>query len=102
MILVSSLLCITSASLICLSAYRRQTSFVAIQMASALLATDGDRGSVSISHRYALKTSNIGIMPLGPAESLTAFVAICRTISLLTCLSFSSSLMISYICHSGA
>ena len=101
MILVSSLLYITSASLICLFIYKRQTSFVAIQIASALLAIDGDRGSVSISHRYALKTSNIGIMLLGPAESLTAFIAIYKTISLSTCLSFSLSLMILYACHSG-
>ena len=37
----------------------------------------------SVIREYALKTSRVGIRPLGPAESLIALKAICRAISLV-------------------
>ena len=85
------LLRIVSASLTCLSLKRQRTSLVTTQIASTLLVIDKDKGSILVSRRYALKTSKVSTMLLGPAKLLTALTAICSTISLLICLSFSSS-----------
>ena len=44
---------------------------------------DGDGGSISVSYGYALKTSKVGIILLGPTKSLIALMAIYNIISLL-------------------
>jgi len=82
---------IASASLTWRSAWRRRTSLVAAQIASALLVTDGDRVSILVIYRYAPKTKRVGTILSGLAKLLIAFIAIYRLISLLTCLSVSSS-----------
>ena len=74
----------------------RCTSFITARIASTLLITETNKGSISVRCRYTLKTSKVGIRPLGPTKSLTAFTAIYRIISLSTCSSLSSLRMISY------
>ena len=69
----------------------RRTSLVAARIASALLVMDRDGGSILVSRRYTLKTSSVGIIPLGPTISLIALTTICSVISLLIDLFFSSS-----------
>ena len=44
---------------------------------------DRDKGSISVSYKYALKTNKVGIIPLGSIKSLTALTAIYNIISLL-------------------
>ena len=44
---------------------------------------DRDRGSVSVSYGYILKTNKVDIILLGPAKLLTALTAIYNIISLL-------------------
>src|ERR1700753_1730430 len=64
---------IARASFTWRSARRRRTSLVAARVGFALLIAEGDGGSISVILGYAPKTSNVGIIPSGPAESLTAF-----------------------------
>ena len=77
------------------STYRRQTSLVAIQIASALLITDSNGVSILVIHKYAPKTKKVGIILFSLAKLLIAFTAIYKLISLLTYSSTSSSRMIS-------
>ena len=49
---------------------------------------DGDKGSILVSYRYALKTNKIGTILLGPTKLLTALTAIYNIISLLIYLPF--------------
>ena len=72
------------------STVRRHEQF-ADKIAFILLVTDRDRGSILVSHRYTLKTSNIGIILLGLTKLLTALTAIYNIISLLMYLSFNLS-----------
>jgi hypothetical protein len=58
---------------------------VVIQIASALLVTKEEGGFILVSREYTPKTSKVGIMPSGLAESLIALTAICNIISLLIC-----------------
>ena len=82
---------IASAFLTWRFAYRRRTSLIAVQIASALLIIDGDKASISVICGYALKTKRVEIISFNLAKLLIAFIAICKFISLLTCLSASSS-----------
>ena len=65
-----------------------------MQIALAFLITDSDRVFILVIYKYALKTKKVKIIPSGPAKLLIAFTAICRLISLLTCLSASLSQII--------
>ena len=55
---------------------------------------DGDKASILVIYGYAPKIKRVGIILFGLAELLIAFIAICRLISLLTCLSVSLSWII--------
>ena len=55
-------------------------SIITIQIASALLITDGDGASILVIYRYALKTKKVGIILSNLAKLLIAFIAICRLI----------------------
>ena len=48
---------------------------------------DGDRVSILVIYRYALKTKKIGTILSSLAKLLIAFIAIYKLIFLLTCLS---------------
>jgi hypothetical protein len=52
---------------------------------------DGDGVSILVIYGYALKTKKVGIILSNSVKLLIAFTAICRLISLLTCLSASLS-----------
>jgi hypothetical protein len=60
---------------------------MAFLIAIARVVMDGAGGSSSVMRGNAPKTSRVGIKPLGPAESLTAFTAICRQTSFSACVS---------------
>ena len=45
--------------------------------------TDRDKGSISVSRGYILKTNKVGIIPLGPAKSLIALMAICNLVTII-------------------
>ncbi len=60
---------------------------------------EGDRGESFVNRGYALNTSNVGTMLLGPVESFIALIAICRTISLFV--DGSSAVNISYALRRG-
>jgi len=62
-------------------------SSIAFLITIARTVIDGAGGSSSVMYGNALKTSRVGINPLGPAESLIAFMAICNETSLLACVS---------------
>ncbi len=73
---------IASTSLTCLSAYMRLTFFIALYIALARAAIEGDRGESLVSRGYAPNTSSISTILFGPVESFIALTAICRSISL--------------------
>ena len=52
---------------------------------------DGNKVSILVIYGYAPKTKKIGIILFSLAKLLIAFTAICRLISLSTCLSVSLS-----------
>jgi hypothetical protein len=64
---------------------------VITQIASVLLVTKEEEGSILVSCEYTPKTNKIGTIPSGPAELLIALTAIYNIISLLICLSFNLS-----------
>jgi hypothetical protein len=73
---------------------------VVLQIVLALLVIISDSTEFSVILGYALNTRSIGIIPSGPAESLTALIAIYRLA--LALVSRSSSYMILYACRKRA
>ena len=89
---------ITSASLTCLSAYMRLTSFIALCIAVVRAVIEGDGGESFVSRRYVLNTSSVSTILSSPAESFIALTTICSSTSLLVV--GSSSVSISYALRS--
>jgi hypothetical protein len=64
---------------------------IVTQIASALLVTKEEGGSILVSYKYTPKTNKVDIIPSSLAKSLIALTAIYNIISLLICLSFNLS-----------
>src|SRR5438045_5727762 len=87
--------CCSTSETWCL-AWSLPISVMAALIAAAHWVTDGAGGLVCEIHGNAPNTRSVGMSPLGPVVSLTAFTAICSLISFVVMCSPSSSVMILY------